>query len=441
MLKKFRIVLLFAPLIIGFAAFRVEAKAPEITVLTASGTVNPVLAGYIERGITAAEDRAAVCCIIRLDTPGGLDTAMRDIVGSIINSEVPVVVYVSPAGSRAASAGVFITVAAHVAVMAPNTVIGAASPVAIGPGGESELSETMSNKILNDAAAYIRSLAAARGRNLEWAEKAVREAVSATEQEALELKVIDLVSPTLDDLITRLNGREVKLLSGNTVTLATSGTYVNFIDMTAAEKLLHTIADPNIAYLLLGLAFLGIVVEIFNPPLIFPGVIGGIAGILAFYSLGMLPVNYAGVLFILLAFGLFIAEVFTPGFGLLTAGGVVSLIIGSLILFQGSSLLRPNPYLIATVIIIVVAATVFAVRMVARTRRLQPATGKEELIGKTAKVRTPLNPEGLVWYNGELWTAVTGGESIGTGEEVTITKVVGLTLHVTKKNEKGEKER
>ncbi len=204
MLNKLRIVLLCTLLISGIAAVRVKADSTEITVLTARGTVNPVLANYIERGIIAAEESDAVCCIIRLDTPGGLDTSMRDIVKSIVNSDVPVVVYVSPAGSRAASAGVFITVAAHVAVMAPNTVIGAASPVAIGPaGGETEISETLSNKILNDAAAYIRSLAEARGRNLEWTEKAVREAVSATEQEALALNVIDLVSPSLDDLIGR----------------------------------------------------------------------------------------------------------------------------------------------------------------------------------------------------------------------------------------------
>jgi len=301
-------------------AMNVQAANPRIDVLTVKGTINPVLVDYIERGIDEAEEGGALALIIQLDTPGGLDTAMRDIVQVIVNSQVPVVVYVSPAGARAASAGVFITMAAHVAVMAPNTAIGAASPVAMGAEGEQQMSETMKNKVVNDAAAYIRSIAEAHGRNMEWAEKAVREAVSATEQESLELNVIDMIAPDLDTLVAQLDGRQVTMLDGSVVTLQTKGATINQVGMRTIEKFLYTIADPNIAYILLSLAMLGIMVEIFNPGLIFPGVVGGISLLLAFYSLGMLPVNYAGLLLIVLAAGLFIAEVLTTTFGLFTAG-------------------------------------------------------------------------------------------------------------------------
>ena len=265
----------------------------------------------MKRGIEQAEDSGAEALIIQLDTPGGLDTAMRDIIQLIVNSRVPVVVYVAPSGARAASAGVFITMAAHVAAMAPNTAIGAAHPVSIGSGGETAVSSTMEEKVLNDAAAYIRSLAEAHGRNMDWAEKAVRESVSATEREALELNVIDMIAPDLNTLVTQLDGRQVTMLDGRQITLHTQGAAINHVPMRTIEKFLYTIADPNIAYILLSLATLGIMVEIFNPGLIFPGVVGGISLLLAFYSLGVLPVNYAGILLIVLAIGLFIGEVLT----------------------------------------------------------------------------------------------------------------------------------
>jgi len=430
--RKIAGILLSLSLLFFAFALTVKASVPQIRVLTARGTVNPVLADYIERGINEAEKDGALLCIIRLDTPGGLDTAMRDIVKSIVNSRIPVAVYVSPAGARAASAGVFITVSAHIAAMAPNTAIGAASPVALSPGS-GELPKTLSEKIVNDAAAYIRSLAQEHERNVEWAEKAVREAVSATSEEALSLKVIDLVSPSVDNLISTLDGREVKLLDGRTITLNTRGAIVENIDMTGIEGFLHTIADPNIAYILLTLAFLGIMVEIFNPPLIFPGVIGAIAGLLAFYALGMLPVNYAGVLFVVLAFALFIAEVFTPGFGLLTGGGIISLIIGSLIMFKGNSpFLKISPWLIAFTVILFAGAVIFTVIQILKTQQKQPSTGKEELIGKTARAITTLSPDGLVMYRGERWKA-TAEEDIEAGQDVIIKEVHGLTLRVTNK--------
>jgi membrane-bound serine protease (ClpP class) len=427
------VILLLGLLIIAFVAGEVQGDSPTIDVLNAKGVINPVLVGYIERGIEHAEDSNAVACIIQLDTPGGLDTSMRDIVQSIVNSRVPVVVYVSPSGARAASAGVFITVAAHVAVMAPNTAIGAAHPVAVGTEGESQMSEAMEEKVVNDAAAYIRSIAEAHGRNIEWAEKAVRESVSATETEALKLNVIDMIAPDLDTLVSQLNGREVTMLGGSVVTLQTEGATLNYIKMATGEDFLYAISDPNIAYLLLSLAMLGILVEVTNPGLIFPGVIGGICGLLAFFSLGILPVNYAGVLLVILAFGLFVAEIFTTTFGLLTAGGVVSLVLGSLILFKGGPLFQVNPGLVAVVTIVIAAIFIFIITRIVRAHRRQATTGREELVGKKALVKVALNPEGTVLFKGELWKATSEAGKVEAGEEVTVTRVDGLMLYVIKK--------
>ncbi|MBE9482107.1 MAG: nodulation protein NfeD, partial [Chloroflexi bacterium] len=405
--KFIRILLLLGLIITASTAIQAEAASSRIDVLHAEGVINPVLVDYIERVIEQAEEDNAIACIIQMDTPGGLDTSMRDIVKDIVNARVPVVVYVSPAGARAASAGVFITMAAHVAVMAPNTAIGAAHPVAIGTEGEEGMSETMEEKVVNDAAAYIRSIAEAHGRNMEWAEKAVRESVSATEQEALELNVIDMVAPDLDSLVSQLDGRQVTMLGGNIVTLHTQGATINHIKMNTMEDFLYAISGPNIAYILLSLATLGIMAEIFNPGLIFPGVVGGICGLLAFYSLGMLPVNYAGVLLVVLAFALFIAEVFTTTFGLFTAGGITSLVIGSLILFKGGPLFQVSPWLITTVVIIIAALFAFVISRVIRAHRRQASTGREELIGKAAVVKVALEPEGTVFYKGERWAAIS----------------------------------
>jgi membrane-bound serine protease (ClpP class) len=321
--------------------------------------------------------------------------------------------------------------------MAPNTAIGAAHPVSLSNEGEVQTSSAMEEKVLNDAAAYIRSLAESRGRNMEWAEKAVRESVSATEREALELKVIDMIAPDLPTLAARVDGRQVTLLNGQQITLQTQGVPINDIPMKTVEKFLYTIADPNIAYILMSVAMLGIMAEIFNPGLIFPGIVGGICLLLSFYSLGVLPVNYTGVLLIVLAFGLFIGEALTPGFGLFFGGGVVSLIIGSLILFQGAPpLFRVDWWLIATVTILISGALAFIIHRAISIHRMQATTGREELAGKTAVVKVALNPAGTVFYKGELWSAISESGEVKTGEEVVINRIDGLTLYVGKKKNK-----
>lgn len=435
MLKIRRIALIFVLLLLAISVAGIaRAQSDAVFVLTIKGTINPVLVDYVERGVELAEDENARALVIQLDTPGGLDSAMRDIVQSIISSRVPVIVYVSPAGARAASAGVFITMAAHVAVMAPNTAIGAAHPVSIGQDGEQQMSEEMEDKVLNDAAAYIRGIAEAHGRNMEWAELAVRESVSATEQEALELNVIDMVSPDLETLLQQLDGRRVTMLNGQQITLQTAGVDVIDEPMTGIENFLYTIADPNIAYLLLSIATLGIMAEIFNPGLIFPGIIGGISGLLAFYSLGMLPVNIAGVLLIVLAIGLFVGEVLSSTTGIFTAGGIVALIAGSLMLFKGASpVFQINPWLIAIVVIFVAGFMSFLAWNALKAHRKQPFFGREELAGKTAVAKTILNPEGFVLYKGERWMAVSESGEIKEGEPVEIKRIDGLTLYVVKK--------
>jgi len=428
------LIILIALLIATSVTIRAQTGSPRIDVLTVKGTINPVLTDYIGRGIEQAEETGATAVIIQMDTPGGLDTAMRDIIQNIINAKVPVVVYVSPAGARAASAGCYITLSAHIAVMAPNTAIGAATPVAIGAEGEAQMSEEMKQKILNDAIAYIRDLASSHGRNAEWAEKAVREGISATSQEALELNVIDLIASDINNLIPQLDGRKVTLIDGREVVLDTKNASINYVEMGLIDDFLYTIADPNIAYLLLSLAMLGIMMEIFNPGLIFPGIVGAISLLLAFFSLGVLPVNWAGVLLIALAFGLFIGEVLTTTFGLFTAGGVISLVIGSLILFKGASpIFRVDPWLIAAVTIFITAVLAFVVNRAIHAHRKQATTGREELIGKRAIVKVALDPEGTVFYKGERWAAISDAGRIEPGEEVIITSIDGLTLHVVRR--------
>lgn len=430
-LLTFLVVLLLAG---SFVAEAQPMDRSRIDVLTVKGTINPVLTDYITRGIEDAAFEGAQAVIIQMDTPGGLDTAMRDIIQGVVNARIPVIVYVAPSGARAASAGTYITLSAHVAAMAPNTSIGAATPVSLGSGGEAQMSEEMKAKIINDSIAYIRDLASSRGRNADWAEQAVREGISATSQEALALNVVDLVAPNLDALIAELDGRDVTLLDGSTLTLETSGAPVNRVPMDGIEGFLYAIADPNIAFLLLSIASLGIMIEIFNPGLIFPGIVGAISGVLAFYALGQLPVNIAGVLLVILAFGFFIGEVLTTSFGLFTVGGVAALVIGSLILFQGASpVFQVDPWLIASVTIIVALLFAFVVSRVIRAHRRKATTGKEEIIGRRAVVRKALDPEGTIFFKGELWEAISDSGRIEVGEEVSVTEIDGLVLRVVKK--------
>ena len=440
MLKsKFRfacIIILVSLWAVAFISSGVSAASANIEVLSVDGTIVPVVANYLDRGISQAEANGSEVCIIELDTPGGLLNATEDIVKRILNAEVPIVVYVSPSGSWAASAGTFITVAAHVAVMAPGTSIGAAHPVSVGE----EMPEEVSKKVTEYSSAWIRSIAEVRGRDPQQAELAVTESKSFTAPEALEAKLIDFQADDLDSLIRQLNGRKVTLTSGREVTIDTSDYVLDINDMNAAERFLHVISDPNIAYILLSLATIGLITEISNPGLIFPGVVGGLCLFMAFYSLGVLNAYWAGLLLILLAFGLFVAEVFTPTFGILTAGGIVSLVTGSLVLFSHSSpAIQVNRGLIAVVTILIAAFIAFIVGAVVRGQRRRVETGAEGLVGKVAVAKTALSPKGKVLVEGELWKAVLENGEVEPGEEVTINKVEGLRLLVTQRKIKGRK--
>jgi membrane-bound serine protease (ClpP class) len=361
-----------------------------------------------------------------MDTPGGLDTAMRDIVQSILNSPLPVVVYVAPSGARAASAGVLITMAAHIAVMAPGTNIGAAHPVGLGGG---KMDETMLKKVENDAAAYAKSLAEQRGRNVEWAVKAVRESESVSARKALELGIIDLVASSLPELIEKIDGREIETVYGKK-TLALKDLPVESSEMGWRYRLLDTLSNPNIAYILMMLGFYGLFFELSNPGVIFPGVFGAICLILAFFALQTLPVNYAGVLLILLAIILFLAEIKVTSYGVLSLGGIVALLLGSLMLIESPDpALRVSWYVILPMVATTAGFFLFAVSFALRAQMRQPTTGQEGLVGKRAKVMTPIREEGKVFVHGEYWNAESD-ETFEVGDTVEIVSVSELMLKV-----------
>jgi membrane-bound serine protease (ClpP class) len=403
----------------------VQTSSADIIAIKTEGVVNPVMAEYIVKNIDDAEKQKAEALVIELDTPGGLDTSMRTIVKRITASEVPVIVYVSPSGARAASAGVFITMSAHIAAMAPGTNMGAAHPVGVGD----KMDKTMSEKATNDAAAYIRSIAKKRGRNPEWAEKAVRESVSITETEALKLKVIDIVSPDLKTLLESINNRVVETSSGKHI-LKTKDVKVVYREMGFRHKILDFISDPNVSYLLMLLGFYGIFFEMTNPGAIFPGVFGAIALILAFYSFQTLPVNYAGLLLIILAIIMFILEIKITSYGVLTIGGIISMLIGSLMLFDS-----PLPFFKLSLKVIlpgVILTALFfflTIRLAVKAFRRKPSTGAEGLIGLEGKAKTDIHKEGTVFVHGELWKAWSD-EPIKSGENVIIEKVDHLRLKV-----------
>ncbi len=411
----------------------VSASSPTIEVLHVEGTILPVVADYIDRGISHAEEENATACIIELNTPGGLLSSTEKIVQRIMNADIPVVVYVSPKGAWAASAGTFITLSAHVAAMTPGTTIGAAHPVS---GGGQEIPEDQMKKITEFSAKWMKTIAEDRGRNMEEAELAVTESKSFTNVDALECNLIDMAADDLESLIAQINGIEVVLANGEEVTINTAGYATNRNEMNAVENFLQMISDPNVAYILFTLATIGLITEISNPGLIFPGVAGGISLFLAFYSLGVLNAYWGGILLILLAVGLFVAEYFTTSFGLLTTGGVISMVIGSLILFSHSPGVEINRGLIAGVTIGISAFGIFVLGAIIRGQRRRPATGAEGMIGKLAVARTPLNPSGTVLAQGELWTAISEEEEIRPGEEVIINKIEELKLWVKKKPRK-----
>ena len=407
---------------------KADAATQKIQTFEIKGAIVPVTADYVNRAIGIAEDNDAIC-IILMDTPGGLGSAMEEICQRIINSEVPVIVYVVP-GGWAASAGTFITMAAHVAAMAPTSSIGAATPIS--SEGE-QLPEDVRAKAINFYESYMAALAEERGHNVEWAKQAVREAASKTGTQALEDNVVDILADDFDDLMDQLDGVTVTLAGDKQVTLDTGEFALSQTPMNLAERFLLAISNSNVAYILLGLAMLGIFIELSNPGIIFPGVIGGILLLLAFYSLSMLSAQWSGVLLIVLASILFILEAFVTSGGLLTAGGVASLVIGSLVLFSGHpEVFQINPWLIGGVAAGISIFFLFVVTAIIRAHRLQPATGAEGLLNELAVAKTALNPVGTVFLHGENWNAISDGGKIEEGEEVKVTKVEGLKLRVKK---------
>jgi len=418
-----KIILGFLLLILSFA--RPSSGDTRVNVIRVEGVINPVVAEFIEASIDKAIKDKAEALIIELDTPGGLDTSMRDIIKKMISSDVPVVVYIYPSGGRAASAGAFITIAAHIAAMTPGTNIGAAHPV--GMGGK--IDKTMMEKVENDAVAYIKSLAEKRKRNARWAEDAVRKSASITEKEALELKVVDIVSPDLNTLLKEIDGMKVDTPLGEK-TLRTAGAKVVREEVGMRFKILKVLSDPNIAYILMILGFYGLFFELTNPGAILPGVVGALCLILAFYSFQVLPVNYAGLLLILLAIILFIMEVKLTSHGLLTIGGIISMVIGSLMLFESSA-----PFFKLSIMIVLPAAILTALfftltlSLAFKAYKRRPVTGAEGLVGMEGVAKTDVHKEGTVFVHGEIWRAWSE-EPIKEGAIVVVEKVEGLKLKV-----------
>jgi membrane-bound serine protease (ClpP class) len=423
------VVALLAALSMMLVVPAVSSAAPApVATIEIEGVISPVTLRLVGLAIDRAQAEKAQALIIQLDTPGGLERSMRAIVQRMMNAEVPVVVYVGPTGARAASAGVFITMAAHVAAMAPATNIGAASPVAMGGNAD----KTMMKKVENDAAAFIRTVATERGRNADWAEKAVRDAVAITERDALKLKVIDLIADSVPDLLEKIDGRMIKLPKG-TVTLATKGAPVRPIEIGFRDRFLNIITDPNVAYVLMMLGMLGLFFELSNPGVILPGVIGGISLILAFFAFQSLPINYAGLLLILFGIVLLIAEIKIVSHGILAIGGIVSMSLGSLMLFDAPEVgFRVSWWVIGPTVAATAGLFLFVVTAGVRALGRPPTTGAEGLVGQTATVRERLGPEGQVMVSGEIWRAVAEGEPLEPGAQVRIIAVDGLTLKVAK---------
>jgi len=406
-----------------FVATGVLAEQNEVYIIKVADAISAGTAEFIKSGIKKAEENEAAVIIIELDTPGGLAESMRLIVQNILGSKVPVVVYVSPSGARAASAGVMITMAADVAAMAPGTNIGAAHPV--GMGGK-DIDGKMSEKVINDMVAQAKSVAEKRGRNARWVEDAIRESVSVTETEALKENIIDLVAENTDDLIRQLNGRELK--DRGVLNLAEVKKVV--LEETLRTKILKTISNPNIAYILMMIGLAGLYFELSHPGAIFPGVIGGIALILAFFAMQTLPVNYAGILLIVLAIIFFIMEMKITSYGLLSVAGIVSLLLGSIMLFEGGT---PDTKLslrvLLTTVILISGFFVVVASLVFRAQISKPSTGSKGLVGEIGIVKKTLAPEGKVFVHGELWHA-RAKEPLDENVKVRVVKVINLVLEV-----------
>ncbi|HQV87163.1 MAG: nodulation protein NfeD [Chitinophagaceae bacterium] len=402
--------------------------AQTVVSIKVEGAINPVTASFIHDGIQKAAAQKAECLLIHLNTPGGLLKSTRLIVSDILESPVPVIVYVSPAGAQSGSAGVFITLAAHIAAMAPGTNIGAAHPVSL----QGPMDSIMGEKVTNDAAAFIRSIAEKRKRNMEWAENSVRKSFAYSETEALDYEAIDLIATNVPDLLNQLEGKIISLQQG-TVTLHTKAAKVEVYSMNFFQQFLHIISDPSIAYILLLLGLFGILLEFFNPGAIVPGVVGGISLILAYYAMHTLPINFAGLALILFALILFLLEIKIVSHGVLAIGGVVSLLLGSLMLIKPGSALElaaiSRPVIIAAT---AVASLLFLFIIGAgiKAQRHKVVTGLEALIGDTGEVITILSPTGTVQVQGEIWNAESMAGTINPGEKVRIKEMKNLKLYV-----------
>jgi len=426
-IKKPFFIIFIVVFIIGLFIHNVQAEQNSAMVIELEGTINPGTAQFVIKGLKRAEASKHKLVIIRLDTPGGLDSSMRSIVKAILNSSIPIVVYVAPRGARAASAGVMITIAAHVAAMAPQTNIGAAHPVS---ADGKEINKTMSEKVVNDMVAYVRSIAKDRGRNQEWVEKAIRESVSITADVAVKEKVVDLVARDIDDLLSFLDGKEIVLDKGK-VKLETKGLKLIYVSPGWRDRVLNTISNPNIAYVLMMIGMAGLYFELAHPGGILPGVIGAISLILAFFAFQTLPVNYAGLLLIALAIIFFIAEIKVASYGLLSVAGLISLILGSIMLFED---VRVSLKLIMPTTVMIGGFFIIIAFLAFRAYRRKPTSGMEGLIGETGVVEERIAPVGLIFAHGEYWKA-TSTEVAEQGEKVRVIGSRGLELIVEKEKE------
>ena len=404
-------------------------SAQKVISITINDGINPATAEFINQAIEKAQKEKAECLLINLNTPGGLLTSTREIVTNIMKSQAPVIVYVSPTGAHAGSAGVFITMAANIAAMAPGTNIGAAHPVSM----QGKADPVMMEKGTNDAAAFLRTIAEKRNRNILWAEDAVRNSVAITESEALEKNVINIIADSEKDLLAQIDGKRIGLNNGYKI-LHTKNATVQSMEMGFFQKVLSRISDPNIAYVLMMLGFYGLLFELFSPGAIFPGIVGVISLILAFYAMSSMPVNYAGVALIVFGIILFLLEIKIISHGILAIGGIISVLLGSMILFRSS----PAENFVAlswSVIFLVTAVSalffIFIIMMGLRAQRSEPVSGANVLIGKTAQTIEELNPSGQVQIVGETWNAISLSGKINEHEKVIVKEIKGLTLYVT----------
>lgn len=395
-----------------------------------NGSINPASAEYIHKSIQKAEQQKAECILIHLNTPGGLLNSTRDIVSDFFNATVPVIVYVYPGGAHAGSAGVFITLAANVAAMAPGTNIGAAHPVTMQGTADS----VMNTKGTNDAAAFIRTIAEKRHRNVQWAEEAVRYSVSITEEEAIQDSVIEYIANDDRELLVQIDGKKMEV-NGGTKILHTKTASINSNEMGFFQKILDRISDPNISYMLMMLGFFGILFELFNPGLIFPGIAGVIFLVLGFYAMSSMPVNYAGLSLIIFGLLLFLLEIKISSHGLLTIGGIISLLLGSMFLFRETS----THYIVSVSLSLILATTaaitlffLFVVGMGLKAQRAKPVTGSKIMVGKTGEAMNLINPAGMVKVNGEMWSAESLVGRIDAGENIIVKEIKDLTLYVEK---------